>query len=30
MRTLEAGFAAHLAQGETTLANCWRITRGDG
>lgn len=30
MRMLEAGFAAHIAQGETTLANCWRITRRDG
>jgi uncharacterized phage protein (TIGR02218 family) len=30
MRTLEAGFAAHVAQGETTLSNCWRIMRSDG
>lgn len=30
MRQIEAGFAAHLAQGETTLATCWRIIRVDG
>ncbi|WP_108395768.1 DUF2163 domain-containing protein [Devosia submarina] len=30
MRTLEPGFAALFAQGETTLANCWRIERQDG
>lgn len=30
MRVLEAGVAAHLASGATTLANCWRIARGDG
>lgn len=30
MRALETGFAAHLASGETTLATCWVITRGDG
>lgn len=30
MRTLEAGFATHIATGATTLATCWRITRGDG
>jgi uncharacterized phage protein (TIGR02218 family) len=30
MRTLDIGFAAHLASGQTTLAQCWRIRRGDG
>ena len=30
MRVLEAGIAAHLASGATTLATCWRIERGDG
>lgn len=30
MRTLEAGLAAHLASGATTLATCWRIERTDG
>lgn len=30
MRALEAGFAAHLASGATTLATCWRIVRRDG
>lgn len=30
MRTLEAGIAAHLASGATTLATCWRILRADG
>ena len=30
MRTLPTDFAAHLASGATTLAWCWRITRGDG
>jgi len=30
MRTLEAGVAAHLASGTTTLATCWRISRADG
>jgi uncharacterized phage protein (TIGR02218 family) len=30
MRTLEAGIAAHLAGGQTTLATCWKLTRGDG
>lgn len=29
MRTLEAGFAAHVASGATTLATCWRIVRSD-
>lgn len=30
MRTLESAFAAHIAQGETTLCHCWRLTRSDG
>lgn len=30
MRVLEAGFAAHIASGATTLATCWRIARSDG
>jgi uncharacterized phage protein (TIGR02218 family) len=30
MRVIEAGLAAHVAQGETTLAHCWRIRRKDG
>jgi len=30
MKAIEAGLAAHLAQGETTLAQCWRIVRSDG
>ena len=30
MRLLEAGFAAHIASGATTLATCWRIERTDG
>ncbi len=30
MRTLDAGLAAHLASGATTLATCWRIVRADG
>jgi uncharacterized phage protein (TIGR02218 family) len=30
MRILEAALAGHVAQGETTLAHCWRIRRGDG
>jgi uncharacterized phage protein (TIGR02218 family) len=30
MRMLDAGFAAHIASGATTLATCWRIERGDG
>ena len=29
MRTLDAGFAAHIASGATTLASCWKITRTD-
>jgi uncharacterized phage protein (TIGR02218 family) len=30
MRVLEAGFAAHIAQGETTLCHCWKLVRRDG
>lgn len=30
MRTLDPGFAAHIASGQTTLATCWRLTRADG
>ncbi len=30
MRVLDAGFAAHLGSGATTLATCWRIARPDG
>lgn len=30
MKALEAGFAAHIAQSETTLSHCWRLTRRDG
>lgn len=30
MRVFSAGFAAHIASGATTLANCWRIVRKDG
>lgn len=30
MRTLDTGFAAHIASGGTTLATCWRIHRSDG
>lgn len=30
MRAFEAGFAGHIAQGETTLCHCWKIVRGDG
>lgn len=30
MRILDAGFAAHLATGATTLCTCWRIERRDG
>lgn len=30
MRALEAGFAAHVAQGETTLCHCWKLVRRDG
>jgi uncharacterized phage protein (TIGR02218 family) len=30
MRVLDIGLAAHLAQGETTLATCWKLLRNDG
>ncbi len=30
MKRFSAAFTAHLASGATTLAWCWRITRGDG
>lgn len=30
MRTLDVGLAAHIAQSETTLAQCWRVIRDDG
>lgn len=30
MKTLDAGLAAHLAGGVTTLCNCWRVERKDG
>lgn len=30
MRILPPGLAAHLAEGATTLARCWRLTRRDG
>ena len=30
MKTLDPAFAAHIASGATTLANCWRLTRSDG
>ena len=30
MRALEAGFAAHIAKGETTLCHCWKLVRRDG
>lgn len=30
MRDLPTSLAAHLAQGETTLCNCWRLLRRDG
>jgi uncharacterized phage protein (TIGR02218 family) len=29
-RIFDAGFAAHLASGVTTLCACWRVTRADG
>jgi uncharacterized phage protein (TIGR02218 family) len=29
MKTLDVGFAAHLASGQTTLATCWKLTRTD-
>lgn len=30
MRTLDIGFASHIASGATTLCTCWTITRTDG
>ncbi|WP_338722966.1 DUF2163 domain-containing protein [Devosia sp. XK-2] len=30
MRTLPEALAAHLDQGETTTAHCWRVLRSDG
>lgn len=30
MKALPAGLLAHYAQGTTTLATCWRVTRTDG
>ena len=30
MKVLEAGIAAQLASGATTLATCWRVARADG
>jgi uncharacterized phage protein (TIGR02218 family) len=30
MRTIDENLAAHIAGGVTTLARCWRLTRGDG
>jgi uncharacterized phage protein (TIGR02218 family) len=30
VRTLDAGLAAHLDAGITTLCRCWKLTRGDG
>lgn len=30
MAGLEAGFAAHIARGVTTLCHCWQVTRRDG
>ena len=30
MKTLDAGLAAHLAGGVTTLCRCWRVERKDG
>lgn len=30
MLGLEAGFAAHIAAGVTTLCHCWQVTRRDG
>ena len=29
MRILDAGLAAHIASGATTLCNCWKLTRTD-
>ena len=30
MKTIQAGLAAHLAGGVTTLCRCWQLTRRDG
>jgi uncharacterized phage protein (TIGR02218 family) len=30
VRTIDAGLAAHLATGVTTLSRCWKLTRSDG
>ena len=30
MRVLDPGFAAHIAQSETTLCFCWKLIRSDG
>ena len=30
MAGLDRGFAAHIAQGVTTLCHCWQVTRADG
>lgn len=30
MRALDPAFAAHVENGATTLATCWRVTRADG
>lgn len=30
MKTLDPGLAAHVAQGLTTLSNCWKVERKDG
>lgn len=30
MRALDAGLAAHVGQGETSLCTCWRLRRQDG
>jgi uncharacterized phage protein (TIGR02218 family) len=29
VRAIEAGLAAHIAAGVTTLCRCWKVTRGD-
>jgi uncharacterized phage protein (TIGR02218 family) len=30
MKAFDAGFAAHIGSGATTLATCWKLTRTDG
>lgn len=30
MRTFDAGFAAHIGSGATTLSTCWKLTQADG